>query len=285
MSTGGFTFSAFGSGAKQQSTTTTGFGTSTWGGGNQTGFSAFGQQQNAQPAAPNPVSVLLQSYKYILESKNQEDDSVFSCVMFNYCPQDIRDDYLRDERNRTLYGKYLKENPDPDNLVPVYVYGFDGLNARIQSQKEVIKSVDKDLEVLQNAVNAIHLAVAECGRMALQCETKQRELEEKMIRVLGKMETSSSRPGVSDEAFIGTVVRLQREITLPTTGLRSRLSAIYSTLNTFGIHVPEHCLQLENVDSLLKFLENQEMALEKTVHILKQSQRELELIVSDPFIQ
>jgi hypothetical protein len=37
-----------------------------------------------------------------------------------------------------------------------------------------------------------------------------------------------------------------------TTGLRSRLSAIYSTLNTFGIHVPEHCLQLENVDSLLK---------------------------------
>jgi hypothetical protein len=65
MSTGGFTFSAFGSGAKQQSTTTTGFGTSTWGGGNQTGFSAFGQQQNAQPAAPNPVSVLLQSYKYM----------------------------------------------------------------------------------------------------------------------------------------------------------------------------------------------------------------------------
>ena len=96
------------------------------------------------------------------------------------------------------------------------MYGFDGLKARIQSQKEVIKSVDKDLEVLQNAVNAIHLAVAECGRMALQCETKQRELEEKMIRVLGKMEASSSRPGVSDEAFIGTVVRLQREITLPT---------------------------------------------------------------------
>ena len=96
------------------------------------------------------------------------------------------------------------------------MYGFDGLNARIQSQKEVIKSVDKDLEVLQNAVNAIHLAVAECGGMALQCETKQRELEEKMIRVLGKMEASSSRPGVSDEAFIGTVVRLQREITLPT---------------------------------------------------------------------
>lgn len=37
-----------------------------------------------------------------------------------------------------------------------------------------------------------------------------------------------------------------------TTGLRSRLSAIYSTLNTFGIHIPENCLQLENVDSLLK---------------------------------
>ena len=35
----------------------------------------------------------------------------------------------------------------------------------------------------------------------------------------------------------------------------------------------------------MQFLENQEMALEKTVHILKQSQRELELIVSDPFVQ
>lgn len=29
-----------------------------------------------------------------LESKYQEDDSVFSCVMFNYCPQDIRDESL-----------------------------------------------------------------------------------------------------------------------------------------------------------------------------------------------
>ena len=76
--------------------------------------------------------------------------------------------------------------------------------------------MDKDLEVLQNAVNAIHLAVAECGRMALQCETKQRELEEKMIRVLRKMQTSNSSTGVSQEDCIGTVVRLQREITLPT---------------------------------------------------------------------
>ena len=32
------------------------------------------------------------SVKHRLESKNQEDDSVFSCVMFNYCPQDILDE-------------------------------------------------------------------------------------------------------------------------------------------------------------------------------------------------
>ena len=37
-----------------------------------------------------------------------------------------------------------------------------------------------------------------------------------------------------------------------TTGLRSRLSAIYSTLNTFGIHVPEHSLPLP-IPSLCSF--------------------------------
>lgn len=77
--------------------------------------------------------------------------------------------------------------------------------------------------------------------------------------------------------------------------MRSRLSAIYNALNTHGIRVPEEHLQMENADSILKvrfvmefdeqFLENQEEALEKIVHILKQSQKELDLMINDPFVQ
>ncbi|KNB41889.1 hypothetical protein JH06_4586 [Blastocystis sp. subtype 4] len=275
---GSSTNSTFGS-----SQTTSPFG-SGWNNQAKPGMAGMGQQQ----AAPNPISSLLQSYKYIFDCKNSEDDCVFSCVMFNFCPPDIRDEYLRDDRNRSLYAKYLKENPDPDNLVPVYVYGFDGLKTRIEEQKAVMKNVEKNLEILHNALIQIRVSTGECDRMARQCDSKQRILEEKMIRVLGKMESELSP--IDSIAEIGLSSSISYELLLycvflhETTGLRSRLSAIYNALNTHGIRIPEEHLQMENAESILKFLENQEEALEKIVHILKQSQKELELIVNDPFV-
>ena len=71
MSTGGFSFTGFGNGAKPA--TTTAFGSSTnntfgslqtgsgWNSQGNTGMTGMGQQQ----AAPNPISSLLQSYKYM----------------------------------------------------------------------------------------------------------------------------------------------------------------------------------------------------------------------------
>lgn len=63
-----------------------------------------------------------------LQDNTNQDDSVFSCVMFNYCPQNLREEYyytfdsinfsfLKDEKNRTLYANYFKENPDPEVIV------------------------------------------------------------------------------------------------------------------------------------------------------------------------
>ena len=86
------TNSTFGS-----SQTTSPFG-SGWNNQAKPGMAGMGQQQ----AAPNPISSLLQSYKYMFwwwivlkyrfDCKNSEDDCVFSCVMFNFCPPDIRDE-------------------------------------------------------------------------------------------------------------------------------------------------------------------------------------------------
>lgn len=66
------------------------------------------------------------------------------------------------------------------------MYGFDGLKTRIEEQKAVMKNVEKNLEILHNALIQIRVSTGECDRMARQCDSKQRILEEKMIRVLGK---------------------------------------------------------------------------------------------------
>ena len=39
---------------------------------------------------------------------------------------------------------------------------------------------------------------------------------------------------------------------IPTTGLRNRLSSIFSALNTYGIQTPSANWELENVDTILK---------------------------------
>ena len=103
-------------------------------------------------------------------------------------------------------------------MVPVYVRGFNGLKERIESQKATIASVTKCIEILQAGISEIKGSVQECERMARQCDSKQRILEERMIQVLGKMEAQSSRSPmvVTSEHFIEKMASLHRNITLPT---------------------------------------------------------------------
>lgn len=80
-----------------------------------------------------------------------------------------------------------------------------------------MKNVEKNLQILQNALIQIRVSTGECDRMARQCDSKQRTLEEKMIRVLGKMESelSRSRVVVTNESFIERLTQLQRAVSLP----------------------------------------------------------------------
>ena len=102
-------------------------------------------------------------------------------------------------------------------MEPVIVHGFEGLKTRMESQKKVIQSVNENMDVLNNAIKQTRLLVSECDRMARQCDAKQAELEEKLIRVIGKLESKSAKSQVvvTNEAFVETLVKLQRAVTLP----------------------------------------------------------------------
>ena len=102
-------------------------------------------------------------------------------------------------------------------MVPVYVHGFNGLKERIESQKSTIASVTKCIEILKVGINEIKGSLQECEQMARQCDSKQRTLEEKMIKVLGKMEAQSSRSHMvmTNEQFVEKMASLHRSITLP----------------------------------------------------------------------
>lgn len=137
----------------------------------------------------------------------------------------------------------------------------------MENQKSLIQSVNKNIEVLSNAIKQVRVLVTECDRMARQCNAKQAELEEKLIRVIGKLESKSAKSQivVTNEAFVETLVKLQRSISLPsypcndssrfltiTSGLQSRLSAVYSALNTYGVSIPEDSVKLEDAENVLK---------------------------------
>lgn len=64
-------------------------------------------------------------------------------------------------------------------MVPIVVHGFEGLKARMENQKTLIQSVNKNIEVLSNAITQVRALVTECDRWARQCNAKQAELEEK----------------------------------------------------------------------------------------------------------
>ena len=102
-------------------------------------------------------------------------------------------------------------------MVPVTVYGFNGLKYRIETQRELLKSFDKT-EVLQKAISQARIMMTECDRLARECDERQCKLEEHLIRILGKMESKSSKSQfvVTSEDFMETLVKLQREVSTPT---------------------------------------------------------------------
>lgn len=120
-------------------------------------------------------------------------------------------------------------------MVPVIVHGFEGLKTRMESQKKVIQSVNENMDVLNNAIKQTRLLVSECDRMARQCDAKQAELEEKLIRVIGKLESKSAKSQVvvTNEAFVETLVKLQRAVTLP--------SYPFASLNALPLLVRQVC--------------------------------------------
>ena len=97
-------FGSFGGFGNKQNNSTPAFG-GTFGNNNQKNNGVnFANQPIAQTPAVNPLTIILQGYKnmYCLDSKfiiyrfvdkTNQDDSVFSCVMFNYCPANLREEY------------------------------------------------------------------------------------------------------------------------------------------------------------------------------------------------
>ena len=153
-------------------------------------------------------------------------------------------------------------------MVPVTIYGFNGLKERIESQKAVLRSlIDNDM--IQQVVSSSHTMITECDRLLRECDEKQSRLEEQLIRVLGKIESTSTKSQVivTNEEFMQKLVKLQREVSQATypferffidwlmltrrTGLRARLSTVYSALNTYGLPTQEESSKIENFDSML----------------------------------
>ena len=124
-------------------------------------------------------------------------------------------------------------------MVPVTVYGFNGLKERIESQKQILKSF-ADNDMLQQVVSGSHAMIAECDRLARECDEKQSRLEEQMIRVLGKIESTSTKSQVvvTNEEFMQKLVKLQREVSQATyPSIHSFIHPFIHSINRSIIHL------------------------------------------------
>ena len=139
-------------------------------------------------------------------------------------------------------------------MVPVVVYGIDGLKSRMEQQKTTLETIRGCIETINNTIEQTRTIIIDCNRLSRECSIKQHELEEKLIRVLGKLESKSGKSQVivTNESFVESIVKLQNSISMPTTGLKSRLASVCSAINTFGINIPEQEIELENAEKLLE---------------------------------
>ncbi|KAI1731799.1 DEAD/DEAH box helicase domain-containing protein [Ditylenchus destructor] len=187
-----------------------------------------------------------------------------------------------------IWSEALRQNPDPENLVPYPIQGFQQLIQRQKMQKSVISAQNSALNEYNNRLHTTEHEMSMAHNNYTKCRQKQKQLSHRLLRVLAT-QTLIQRYGMmvdeKEEMLQCKLERISAELNAPDM-IKSRILSVYDILRRDGDSLKQRIRQRETDDILAdsdmqeikRCLASRQALLEQLVESVKSSFETLKII-------
>lgn len=101
------------------------------------------------------------------------------------------------------------DNPDPEKLIPVPIYGYEKLRERQQIQLQELDSQQTMMENLSQSASDLESKLARTDARLLQCKMAENQLSHRLVKILTRFLVESRRGLLIEPAEDSLRARLQ----------------------------------------------------------------------------
>ncbi|CAI9726008.1 Hypothetical predicted protein [Octopus vulgaris] len=184
-----------------------------------------------------------------------------------------------------LWQQAKKDNPDPDNFIPVPIVGFDELLQRLKQQEQQTKNHQNRLDLIAQELNELQLKHRNTVARMDEAKRKHLNLGHRLLKVIVKQEVYR-KLGVAmqdtEEQFRAQLEALQSELNHPTQ-FKGRLNELLSQIrmqNHLTTPWVDANYQMEPVmeEEIRELLKQQQTGIQHIIQLMKEDSSDLCLI-------
>ena len=181
-----------------------------------------------------------------------------------------------------VWSQAVKNNPNPKELVPVPILGFQALRARALAQKSQSEQHESRLRLIGNEIANLHQSQTNIVSKFEQAKRKQLELNHRILKVMVQQEISRKAGHTIQEDE--EILRIQfesilSELTSPS-GVKSELTEVTSLMRLNIINSKEDNYKLEEdvVVGIQMHLSDQQERIENLLKVITEDMEDLRVI-------
>ncbi|WKY04043.1 hypothetical protein Q1695_005206 [Nippostrongylus brasiliensis] len=199
--------------------------------------------------------------------------------------------YLRDPPtgfDASLWAQAVRENPDPEKLVPYPIRGFEQLRARQKGQIDNARAQSLVVEAMKSRIARIEANVSAVSVQLARQKVIQKQLSHRLLRVLS-MQLLSQRftHGIdaTEESMQSALESISARLNAPQQ-IKSRIAEISETLRvedaTLRSSLSKESNFIDDTDAinLKKYLDRCQDGLESLVAVLDSSFEDIQLLMA-----
>ncbi|KJH45975.1 hypothetical protein DICVIV_07983 [Dictyocaulus viviparus] len=199
--------------------------------------------------------------------------------------------YLKDPPtgfDTSLWAQAVRENPDPERLVPYPIRGFEQLRTRQKIQIENVRAENAVVDAMKTRISRIEANVSAFAVEFARRKVLQKQLSHRLLRILS-MQLMSQRYtqgfDVREESMHSALESINARLNAPHQ-IKSRITEAFETLrvndSTLRSSVSEDSCFISEADALnlKKYLDRCQDGLESLVSVLNSNLEEIQLLAT-----